>query len=300
MRAVTVRAPATTANLGPGFDTLGLALDLHNEIELAIADQTTVAIEGEGAEKLPREGTHLVLHSANVLAQEHGLQVAGWHLRQCNHIPLARGLGSSSAAIVAGLVATNELLELGLSRGDLLETAARIEGHPDNVAPALHGGLTVCCSSDRLCCLPLPPPDLKVILAIPDFEIETEAARKVLPKQIPHSDGVHSAAHAAMTLAALMSGRYEFLGCGMRDRLHEPYRSQLVPGFRRVCEAALRTGAYAACLSGSGPTVAAFADHYQDDIAAVMCQTFLEAGVQARTLILDPSEDGAQIICEQQ
>jgi len=296
MDSVIVRAPATTANLGPGFDSLGLALDLHNEIELALADETSVQIEGEGADSLPRGASHLVLHSAGVLAQETGVPVPGWRLRQRNAIPLARGLGSSSAAIVAGLAAANGLLELGLSREDLLETAAKIEGHPDNVAPALYGGLTVCCLSERLCCLPLPPPALKVVVAIPDFEVSTEAARKVMPRQIPHDDAVHNVAHVAMTLAALVDGRYEFLACGMQDRLHEPYRAHLVPGFERVREAALCSGAYAVCLSGSGPTMAAFADHYESDIAAVMCQTFLEAGVQAKALILQPTAAGAHVV----
>lgn len=298
MTSVTVRAPATTANLGPGFDSLGMALNLYNEIELAPAEATSVEVEGEGADKLPRDDTHLVLHSANVLAREHGCEVGGWQLRQRNSIPLARGLGSSSAAIVAGLVGANELLDLGLSHEDLLETAAKIEGHPDNVAPALYGGLTVCCVSERLCCLPLPPPELKVIVAIPDFEVSTEAARKVMPKQIPHADGVHNVAHTAMTVAAFLAERYEFLGCGMQDVLHEPYRAHLVPGFEAVCQQALRSGAYATCLSGSGPTVAAFADHYESDIAAVMCQAFLEAGVQSKCLILEPSEEGAQVICQ--
>lgn len=296
MDSVTVLAPATTANLGPGFDSLGLALDLHNEVELALADETTVAIQGEGADVLPADETHLVLRSARLLADEYGVTAPGWRLRQRNAIPLARGLGSSSAAIVAGLVAADALLELGLSHEDLLEMAAKIEGHPDNVAPALYGGLTVCCANERLCCLPLPPPALKVVVAIPDFEVSTEAARKVMPQQIPHGDGVFNVAHAAMTVAALLHGRYEFLGCGMSDKLHEPYRAHLVPGFERVREAALRCGAYSVCLSGSGPTVAAFADHYEADIAAVMCQAFLEAGVQAKALTLEPVAEGARVV----
>ena len=296
MTSVIVQAPATTANLGPGFDSLGLALDLHNEIELALADETTVEIEGEGTDQLPRDDTHLVLRSARILADESGLTVPGWQLRQRNAIPLARGLGSSSAAIVAGLVAADALLELGLSREDLLEIAAKIEGHPDNVAPALYGGLTVCCANERLCCLPLPPPALKVVVAIPDFEVSTEAARQVMPREVAHGDAVFNVAHVAMTLAAFLDGRHEFLGCGMLDKLHEPYRAHLVPGFEHVREAALRSGAYAVCLSGSGPTVAAFADHYESDIAAVMCPAFLEAGVQAKSLILEPVAEGARVV----
>lgn len=298
MEQVTVWAPATIANLGPGFDTLGMALNVYNEVELAFADTTTVEITGEGADTLPRDDTHLILTSAAALAKEAGQKVPGWRLRQVNNIPLARGLGSSSAAIVGGLVAANELLDLGASSEELLQLAARIEGHPDNVAPAIFGGLTVCCGNDEMCCLPLPAPEVIVVVAIPDFEISTEAARKVMPASIPHADGVYNAAHSAMTLAALTSGRLEYLSCGMRDRLHQPYRAHLVPGFEQVQEAALRSGAYSACLSGSGPTIAAFADHYENDIAVVMCQAFLEAGVQARSLVLRPDEEGARVICK--
>lgn len=296
MEQVTVRAPATIANLGPGFDTLGMALALYNEVEMALADGTTVEVKGEGADSLPRDDSHLILRSAAELAKEAGQTVRGWRLRQINNIPLARGLGSSSAAIVCGLVAANELLDIGASREELLQLAARIEGHPDNVAPAIYGGLTVCCGNEDLCCLALEAPDIRVVVAIPDFEVSTEAARKVMPSSVPHADGVFNAAHVAMTLAALMSGRLEYLSCGMRDRLHQPYRAHLVPGFEQVQEAALRSGAYSACLSGSGPTVAAFADHYENDIAAVMRQAFLEAGVQAHTLVLAPDTEGAKVV----
>ncbi len=296
MKAVRVQVPATTANLGPGFDALGLALSLHNEIELSLAEDIHIEIAGEGADKLPRDETHLVLHSATRLARQYGHEIAGFHLRQCNRIPLARGLGSSSAAIVAGLVAANELLALGLSAEELVPLAAEIEGHPDNVTPALLGGLTVCCANGQLSYLKLPPPDLKVVVAVPDFEISTEAARKVLPSEIPHRDGVHNVAHVAMTLGALVAGRYELLRESMEDKLHEPYRAHLVPGFPCVKKAALAAGAYGVCLSGSGPTIAAFVGQNEEEIAASMCAAFLEAGVQARTLILKPEKKGATVL----
>lgn len=297
MNSVKVRVPATTANLGPGFDALGMALGLYNEVELALADETTVAISGEGEATLPRDDRHLILSSARKLAEEAGKSVAGWRLSQVNRIPLARGMGSSSAAIVGGLVAANELLQTGLSREGLLDLAARIEGHPDNVAPAIYGGLTVCCANEALCCLPLPAPCLRVILAVPDFEVSTEAARKVMPQEIPHSDGVFNTMHVAMVVASLASGRYDLLGCGMRDKLHQPYRAHLVPGFAQVIEAALQAGAYAAALSGSGPTMAAFADTHEDAIAAAMCQAFLSAGVQCKTLVVPVDAEGAVIVC---
>lgn len=295
-RKVRVAVPATTANLGPGYDSLGLALGLHNEIELAVADVTTVAVEGEGAESLAQDDRNLVLTSARRLAEQAGRTVPGWQLRQVNRIPLARGLGSSSAAIVAGLVATNHLLELGLPSADLLTVASDIEGHPDNVAPALLGGLTVCCADPQLSCLPLPGPNLRVIVAIPDFEVSTEAARKVMPSTIPHADGVYNVAHVALTVAALTSGEFTHLRLSLRDRLHQPYRAHLVPGFEQVCEAALAAGAYGAALSGSGPTVAAFAGESDEAIAEAMTGAFRKAGVRARSLILPVDSEGAKVL----
>lgn len=296
MNSVRIRIPATTANLGPGYDTLGMALGLYNEVELAIAETTTIEVAGEGVERLARDERNLVLHSANILAKETGKSVTGWCLRQVNRIPLARGMGSSSAAIVGGLVAANSLLETSLSQAALLQIAARIEGHPDNVAPAIYGGLTVCCANEELCSIALPAPTLNVIVAIPDFEVSTEAARKVMPEMMPHQDGVFNTAHVAMTLAAFMSGQFEKLTCGMLDRLHQPYRAHLVPGFEQVTAAARETGAYGAALSGSGPTIAAFSDHNEEQIAAAMCQAFAEAGVQARTLVVPVDAKGAKVL----
>jgi homoserine kinase len=291
-----VRVPATTANLGPGFDTLGLALTLYNEVELAVAESTSVQISGEGASALALDRSHLVLVSADRLALQMGCAVPGWRLTQVNRIPLARGLGSSSAAIVAGLVAANHLLQAGLSLPELLGLAAAIEGHPDNVAPALYGGLTVCCANGTTCCVPFPAPALKVVVAIPDFEVSTEAARKVMPRQIPFADGVFNATHAAMTLAALVSGDFGKLGCAMRDRLHQPYRAHLVPGFEQTMTAATDAGAYGACLSGSGPSIAAFCEDQAEAIAAAMVAALLQAGVQARSLVLDVDPDGAKVL----
>jgi len=142
---VTVRVPASTANLGPGFDCLGLALDIYNTIELSLAMETTVQVSGEGQGYLPLGPKNLVVQAADRLAAQAGQQVPGWHLRQHNEIPLARGLGSSSTAIVGGLIAANDLLQAGLDRQQLLEIATEMEGHPDNVGPALYGGLTACC-----------------------------------------------------------------------------------------------------------------------------------------------------------
>jgi homoserine kinase len=293
---VRVRVPATTANLGPGFDSLGLALGLYNEVELALAEQTSVVITGLGADCLPQDDSHLLLRSATRLAELCGRRMAGWEMTQHNAIPLARGLGSSSAAIIGGLVAANALLGAGVPDTELLAIACEIEGHPDNVAPALFGGLVVCCTDEGLSGLPLPAPDLSVVVAIPDFEVSTEAARKVMPQTIPHADGVYNVSHVALTVAALLSGQFSHLRIAMRDRLHQPYRAHLVPGFEEAVEAALAAGAHGACLSGSGPTIAAFATDHQEAIAAALAAALAGAGVRAATMILAVDGEGAQVV----
>lgn len=293
---VRVRVPATTANLGPGFDALGLALALYNEVEIGMAEVTSVEVRGAGRDSLPRDGSHLVLRSASLLADRAGRAVQGWRLVQSNAIPLARGLGSSSAAIVAGLVGADALLGTALPPSELLALAAEIEGHPDNVAPAIFGGLVVCCTDAGLFALPLPAPRLQVVVAIPNFEVSTEAARKVMPQSIPHADGVYNTSHVALTVAALMTGEFAHLRVGMRDRLHQPYRAHLIPGFEATCAAALAAGAHGVALSGSGPTIAAFCTDHADDAAAAMIAALLGADVEARSLVLETDREGAKVL----
>ena len=293
--SVRVLVPATTANLGPGYDCLGLALSLHNEVTLALADEFSVKIEGEGADTLPRDGTHLVLRAAEAAAQAAGRDLPPLALTQVNRIPLARGLGSSSAAIVGGVVAADELLGLSLDERRMLDICTEVEGHPDNVAPALLGGLTVCCAmEDGVLVRRLDvAKGLRCALAIPDFEVVTEEARRALPETVSHADGVFNLCRTGLVVSALVSGEFELLGEGMRDRLHQPYRAHLVPGLDDVIEAALGAGAMGACLSGSGPTVAAFVVDDGEEITQAMMNVFAGRGVVARGEVLDLSVAGA-------
>jgi homoserine kinase len=299
---VTVRVPATTANLGPGFDCLGLALDIHNTVALSLAEAISVEVTGFGAEGLTRGADHLVVSSAARVAQVAGILVPGWRLRQHNEIPLARGMGSSSAAIVGGLVAANELLQAGLDDKALLDLAVAIEGHPDNVAPALLGGLTVCCTDEEGLGVARfdPPGGLCVVLAIPDYEVSTEAARKVMPREIPHGDGVFNTCHSTAVLAAFLSGDMDLLGQAMKDRLHEPYRTPLVRGMGRCVAAAREAGAVASALSGSGPTIIAFAEDNCEAVAvgvqAAMLAALAAEGVTAQGRIARPSATGAEVV----
>lgn len=296
--SVTVRVPATTANLGAGYDCLGLALALHNEVTLSRADLPSVEIEGEGADSLPRNGDHLVLRAVAAATGAAERELPPLALRQVNRIPLARGLGSSSAAIVGGIVAANELFGLGLSARQLLDLATQVEGHPDNVAPALLGGLTVCCSVENEVLVKRleVAPGLACVVAIPDFEVATHQARRALPETVPHADAVFNLCRVGLSVAALISGEFALLGEAMRDRLHQPYRAPLVPGMDDAIAAALAAGAHGACLSGSGPTIAAFVSAAGEEVGAAMEKAFARAGVRARVQLLALSAEGAQVV----
>lgn len=299
MRSVTVHVPATSANLGPGYDCLGLALGLHNEVTLALADGPGVVIDGEGSDTLPRDDTHLVLGAAQAAAEAAGERLAVLSLRQVNRIPLARGMGSSSAAIVGGIVAANELLDLGLTEREMLDVATDVEGHPDNVAPALLGGLTVCCTLDdgRVLVERMDVAEgLSCVVAIPDFEVATHDARKALPETIDHADGVFNLCRVGLIVAALVSGNFAVLGEATRDRLHQPYRAHLVPGMDEAIAAALDAGAHGAALSGSGPTVAAFISESGEEVGAAMVNAFDRAGTTAIARELPLASEGARVL----
>jgi len=298
--SVTVRVPASTANLGPGFDCLGLALEVYNTVELSLAVETTVQVTGEGQGYLPLGRSNLVLQAADRIAEQAGQQVPGWHLRQHNEIPLARGLGSSSTAIVGGLIAANELLQAGLDRQQLLQIATEIEGHPDNVGPALYGGLTACCVElEDVCCIKLDAPtQLDIGVVIPRFKIDTRQAREVLPEQVPFEDAVFNVSRAACTLAALVAGRWEKLSAVMKDRLHQPARAPLIPGMEEVISAAEEAGAHGAALSGSGPTIVAFATEQQDTILDAMVRAFANFNVEATGFWTKPNNCGALVVQE--
>ncbi|MER3451744.1 MAG: homoserine kinase [Thermus sp.] len=245
--------PATLANLGSGFDALGVALDLYLEVEASPSEEDTFSYEGEGRV----EGVDNLIHQG----YREGVKALGkpyrpLAIRAFNPIPLARGMGSSSAALVAG-VALADRFYGGLGREGVFALAARLEGHPDNVAPAVYGGF-VAALADPPLALPLPEPkEARFVLAIPDYEVPTPLARKALPKCVPLEDAVFNLARSALWPAALSSGRYEALREACRDRLHQPYRAGLMPGVEEAIERALEAGAWAAFLGGAGPTLAA-------------------------------------------
>jgi len=303
-RRVTVRVPATTANLGPGFDCLGLALDLWNE--------AAFALEGEGAEvtvaggraaaaaaRLPGGADNLLVQAFLRLHEEVGAAPPRGLRVTCRvDVPLASGLGSSSTAVVAGLLAANEVLGRPLGRDRLLSLAAAMEGHPDNVAAALLGGLTIVVQKgDRLLTKKLLVPEVHVALAVPDLPFSTREARAGLPEQVPLEDAVFNLQRTPLVVEALRSGDFELLHEVMEDRLHQTTRLGLIPGGRAAWEAAQRAGAAAVAVSGSGPSIIAFVSLATDAgrVARAMAEAFAAAGVRATPLGLAASAAGAEV-----
>lgn len=302
-----VRVPATSANLGPGLDVLGLALDLHLSVEIEPC-RTGIEIQfsGVGQDEVALDGTNLVARAALHVFDVAGRRPPGLRLRVENQIPLARGLGSSAAAIVGGMVAADRLLgelhgpSARLAPQRLLAAAAAMEGHPDNVAPALFGGVTVTVGGpDAVHCHRfLPPGRLRLALAIPEFPLATERARQVMPRSVPLPDAVFNIGRAALMVAALMSGRWELLPAACQDRLHQPHRARLIPGLSDVIDAGLRAGARAAALSGAGPSVLAIVDAGEGGSAApavarAMAEAFADNGIDCRTIVAGIAADGA-------
>lgn len=294
---IKIRVPATSANLGSGFDTIGMALSIFNEVCVEESKRLEIEVNGEGADKISKGEDNLVYCAFYKVFEKVKKKPEGVKFTLKNEIPLARGLGSSSAAIVAGLVAANVCLGFPLSPEELLKLAVALEGHPDNVAAALFGGVTICTQHPELRCVKLPIPDLDVVLAIPDFEVKTSEARKILPKKIPFEDAKTNIASVAFLVTALFTEQYELLRIGMQDRVHQPYRSKLVPGFYEILECARQAGALGVALSGSGSTIIAFTRSART-VAQAMEEIFKSYGINARTLTARPQDRGALELIE--
>lgn len=257
---IKIQIPATSANLGAGFDALGLALNYYNYVDIGEADG--VLIESLDGTAIPTDASNLVYDSAHTLFDICGKKLTGLEIKQINNIPMARGLGSSSACIIAGLVGANRLLGEPMGLDDLVNLAAQIEGHPDNTAPALLGGIVTAVFDGR--CVHWVKQEvfttLKFVVAIPDFELKTEKARECLPREISHKDAVYNLSRAALFSASLLTGKYENLRTAVHDRLHQPYRMELIPHGQEVFDTFYSLGAYAAYLSGAGSSLMAVVD----------------------------------------
>jgi len=245
---IKLKIPATTANLGPGFDTLGIALGLYNEIEVTKKASSKksfrISVEGEGENVLPLGRSNIVVVAMEKVFNIFGVKKGDFHIRLVNRIPLSRGLGSSAAARIGGLVSANMLCSGRLKENDLIDMATRLEGHPDNVVPALVGGLCVSCLADNsVKYVKLPPPEsLRFIVCIPDFEVSTDKAREILPAKVAFKDAVFNVQRASLLLASLISKRYRLLSVATQDRLHQVYRSKLIPGAGEIFRIASGSG----------------------------------------------------------
>ncbi len=296
-RVFEIRVPATTANLGPGFDSLGLAMRVYNTVTVTVGGEEGMEITGIGAEGFPRDGNNLMVRSAMILAERAGRTLPPLHWHAVNGIPPARGMGSSSAAIVSGLLAADAALDLKLGRDDLVRIAAEIEEHPDNVAPALRGGLTICMPESRPLQIVCVRPDrrLRLALLVPDYQLSTDRMRQVLPKTVPYADAVFNLGRSAAMVAALEHGIWGVLRQACEDRLHESQRLHLVRGRSEAAAAAYNVGALGVALSGSGPTIVALCTSEADEVAAAMLAAMESLGVAATTIVTQPDLDGATV-----
>jgi homoserine kinase len=306
-RRVTVEVPASSANLGAGYDCLGLALDLVNRIDLEVHGWSRGAIEleieGEGANELADDRRNRFvqgLEAALVAVRGDLPDKVGWRVKMRNRIPISRGLGSSAAATVGGLLAGNSLLGGPLSPADLVKLATDIEGHADNAAAALLGGFVVvdCSASPPTAIRFNVPRDLKVVLFIPELRLSTAKMRDVLPKKVPLEDAIANLGRVAIGVAGIASGTYEHLGALTQDRLHEQYRATVYPQFPALVQAARDAGAVGACLSGAGSSVIAFSDGLAtlSRIEGAFSAVAADLDVPGRVAIAAPRNAGARVV----
>ena len=295
--SVTVRVPATTANMGPGFDCLGMAMDIWNSVRVDLG-ASGFDVRGEGSETLARGKENLVYRSFCIPFSETGRSVPDAGFTCWNDIPLSRGLGSSSSAVVAGLVAGNEMCGRPLSEDRLLELAAQVEGHPDNVAAALLGGCQIVVQEEeRLVTSPVPvPEDLRAVVFVPDMEMPTTKAREVLPAEVPRHDSVYNIGRVALLVRALSTGDLTHLAVATGDRLHQPARQTLFPAMKNIFGAALRAGALGVFLSGAGSSVLALAMGRELTIGYEMADAASKSGIDGTLKITRPAAQGAHVV----
>jgi homoserine kinase len=304
---VTIEVPASSANLGAGYDCIGVALAITNRIELEVRvwsrGEIELTVEGEGRDELPSDRDNRFvrgLEAALRAARGELPAGVGWRIAMHNRIPLARGLGSSAAATVGGVLAGNALAGEALSTREMLGLVCEIEGHPDNAAAALLGGFVVSAyaSSGVEAIRFESPRDLRAVLFIPELRLGTEHMRAALPKSVPLVDAVANLGAVAVGVAGLATGRYDLLALLTMDRLHEPYRADVYPQLPRMVAAARGAGALGACLSGAGSTILAFADSMAGitRIEAAFFAAAADTDLPGRVLVVEPRNAGARVV----
>lgn len=296
------RIPATSANIGSGFDALGIALSMYNEVEIEESDSLKItSLDGV---QVPTGEDNLIYVSACRLYEECGRPLPkGLKIAQSNVIPMTRGLGSSSACVAAGLLGANYLLGKPLSREELVNIACSIEGHPDNTTPALLGGLTsAAVENGRVYAVTLHVADkFRFAAFIPDFELKTSVARGILPKTVSRDDAVYNLSRSALMAGSLATGNVENLRIAVQDRLHQPYRLGLIPGAEKIFDLSYEYGSYATYISGAGPTVMAIISRrHEEEFESEMTRELERRGLgNWRTVILDVDSGGAKRLKQQ-
>jgi len=300
---IKIRVPATTANLGPGFDCLGLALKLYLNLEIEeIEKGLVIEYQGEGAEKFSakkKEDT-LIWKSAELVSKKIGRErfKKGLKIKAFNQIPITRGLGSSASAIIGGIVGAAKLYDIDLTNQEMLELALSLEGHMDNIVPALIGGLTLAYKTGReeiKWTRVETPLDLRIVLAIPEFTLNTGKMRQVLPQKVALSEAIFNLSRSALLVNTLQNSHWEVLAEAMEDRLHQPYRTPFIPGIEDMFFQIKKTGLAGVALSGSGPSVVSLTKvGSEETISKIMKDGFLNAGTTCRILVLEADLDGTK------
>ncbi len=297
--SVIVRVPATTANLGAGFDCIGAALSLYNEFKFSPATQLIIEATGAESDRVDRGSSNLAYQAFVKLFEHLHQPVPPVKIELGLGVPLARGLGSSATAIVGGLVGANALVGSPCSLGVIMQLAIEMEGHPDNVVPALIGGCRLAATRGdqwEICDIDWHP-DVMPVVAIPDFELSTTAARQVLPGNYTRADAIFNVAHLGMMLRGLETGNAAWLATGLADRLHQPYRQTLIKGYAEVEQAAINAGAHGLVISGAGPTLLALtAPDQSAAVATAMNTAWTNLGIKPQVQALAIDLQGAQII----
>lgn len=292
-----VSVPASSGNLGAGFDVFGLAIDVRDEYQFEPSSRDLIEPAGKFLKHVPRDTRrNLAFRAFRTLAPA---EAGPYKLRAVREIPPQGGLGGSASAIVGGLVAANHAFAIGLDDDDLLRRATEIEGHPDNVAAALLGGLVLTVQTEKaLHAVRVPfPDDIGIVVVVPSYHVPTARARGVLPTSVPRSAAVANLGRAAMLVAALQTGRYSELRVATQDFIHQPYRAELNPALEPGVQAALAAGAYGAALSGSGPTLIAFAPKDRSmRVAGAMADAAIEASSGCETYVANAAETGAAAV----
>lgn len=295
---IKIHVPASTSNLGPGFDTLSLALDLYNDFTFKVT-KDGLKINQINSNKLPEDSTNLVYKAFCEAFNYLKKTPPGIELDINCNIPLSAGLGSSASAVVSGILAANHLLGNSLKKSEILSLATKLEGHPDNCAAAIYGGLTISVSYDeKVIVNQFPwPKELQVVVITPDFELPTRISRELLPANLAYGDATFNVSRTAFLLSCLLNKDYEGLKIGFQDRLHQPYRKDLIPGMEEIFNTAIKNGACGATLSGAGPTLAAFVvgKDNAEKVAKAMENKWLDFKVKSTPRILNVANDGAKV-----